>query len=89
MSHRKKSYWMKLIREGVESHSISETCRLCGSSHSVTVNPKKYVQWKSGKGFIQDLFPELSEDARELLISHTCGNCFDKLFPREYYRDPK
>jgi len=88
MSHKKKSYWTKLIREGVESHSISETCRLCGSSHSVTVNPKKYVQWKSGKGFIQDLFPELSDDSRELLISHTCGVCFDLMFPPEPLDDP-
>jgi hypothetical protein len=29
---------------------------------------------------VQNIFPELSADLRELLISGTCGWCFDKMF---------
>ena len=83
MSHRKKSYWKKLISEGVKMHTISETCRHCGSQQDISVDPVKYVSWKNGEGFIQDLFPELSADVRELMISHTCGTCFDSMFPPE------
>lgn len=31
----------------------------------------------------QDVLPDLSADAREMLISGMCGKCFDKLFEDE------
>ena len=40
--------------------------------------------WPGTEGRMrQDALPELSCDERELLISGTCGACFDKLFPSE------
>ena len=36
--------------------------------------------WEDGK-FIQDAMPYLTAGERELLISATCGDCFDKFFP--------
>ena len=43
------------------------------------VNGQDVVDWKGGK-YIQDAMPYLSADERELLISGTCGTCFDKMF---------
>jgi hypothetical protein len=43
-------------------------------------NRKDMLDWLAGKDFIQDLMPYLSAAERELLISKTCGSCFDKLF---------
>jgi len=37
------------------------------------------VKYKAGE-LIQNALPELSEDYRELLITNTCGECFDKMF---------
>lgn len=56
-------------------------CRMCGVSYSIMYNRQDMLDWLAGKGFIQDLMPYLSSAERELLISRTCGSCFDKLFP--------
>jgi len=45
------------------------------------VNPKDLSDWKSEKKYIQDAMPYLSDSEREILISKTCGECFDKMFP--------
>jgi len=37
------------------------------------------IKWKNGE-LIQNVMPYLNEDERELLISGTCGKCFDKIF---------
>ena len=51
------------------------------AKYSIIYNREDMVDWLSGKGFIQDSLPYLTMDERELLISRTCGNCFDKMFP--------
>jgi hypothetical protein len=58
---------------------ISGTCRSCSKSVSIMVNGQDVVDWKSGT-YIQDAMPYLSVDEREILISGTCGTCFDKMF---------
>lgn len=37
------------------------------------------ANWKTGT-LIQRAMPNLSADQRELLISHTCGKCWDRMF---------
>ena len=61
---------------------VAVPCRLCDTVHDLTVHVEKFVSWKAGE-LIQDALPELSLDERELLISGTCGACFDELFPSE------
>lgn len=56
-------------------------CAMCGTLYAIMYNRKDMVDWLSGQGFIQDLMPYLSDAERELFISRTCGDCFDKLFP--------
>ena len=58
---------------------VSRTCRSCSESISLMVNGQDVVDWKGGK-YIQDAMPYLSAAERELLISGTCGTCFDKMF---------
>jgi hypothetical protein len=62
-------------------HEVSVNCRLCNKTCNVKCNKDDYSSWKKGDGFIQDLLHYLSTDERELLISATCGECFDLLFP--------
>lgn len=45
------------------------------------VDQDKYDSWTQGEGLIQDIFPELTDGDRELLISATCDECWEKLFP--------
>jgi hypothetical protein len=60
---------------------LQAVCRECGAKHVIFVKITDYIEWKNGAGFIQDLMPYLSDSDRELLISRTCGHCFDRMFP--------
>ena len=59
--------------------AFTVVCRHCETSHTLLVNITDVAEWKLGK-YIQDAMPYLSVDERELLISGTCGTCFDKMF---------
>ena len=63
---------------------ITKTCNLCQQKTGLWVQPKDYAAWQGG-AHIQDVMPYLPADQRELLISGTCGTCFDKLFPEDEY----
>lgn len=54
-------------------------CGHCGVSYSLLYNREDMVDWLAGVGFIQDMMPYLSSAERELLISGTCGACFDRI----------
>ena len=58
---------------------LEPTCRQCGTTVQISVIGPDYDRWKSGE-LIQDAMPYLSPDEREILISGTCGPCFDRMF---------
>lgn len=55
-------------------------CWNCEVSREITTTAAGWKAWRSGE-LIQDAMPEVSADDRELLISGTCGKCFDEMFP--------
>ena len=61
---------------------VAAPCRHCDAVHELTVNVEGFVNWQAGE-FIQDALPELSADERELLISGTCDECWQRFFPEE------
>lgn len=61
--------------------SIRCTCPICGEYNYVTVNKKDYDKHlENPRAFVNDLYPYLSVDDRELLISGTCSKCWDEIF---------
>ena len=62
--------------------NIDVTCWKCNTEHLIFVECEAYENWQNGD-LIQDALFMLSADEREMLISGTCGECFDKLFPDE------
>jgi hypothetical protein len=60
--------------------SFEIRCRVCDTKHVVMVTDVDVADWQGGK-FIQDAFPYLTVDERELIMSQTCGSCWDKRFP--------
>lgn len=65
---------------------ISVVCRSCGKSHNLMVDPVDRRDWENkvgSKRFVQNAFPYLDSAERELLVSQTCGACWDKMFPPE------
>lgn len=55
-------------------------CWKCEVSHEIDVPTEGWKAWRSGE-LIQDALCGLSSGDRELLLSGTCGECFDKMFP--------
>lgn len=67
--------------EGTDTINVkTKPCCVCGKQHDFVLNREKFLQWQDGAK-IQNVFSEMSIDDREILISGTCGPCFDKLFP--------
>ena len=62
---------------------VPVACRICDGMFEIYCNEADYNKWKSGEGYIQETLHYLSPDQRELLISATCGECFDSLSPPE------
>jgi hypothetical protein len=56
------------------------SCVHCESEYILWVNEQDFLDWTSGVGYIQDKLPYLSADERELLISGTCGKCWNDMF---------
>ncbi len=57
-------------------------CRICKSEQDLTVDTVGFNRWIAGE-LIQEALPELDVDQRELLISNTCGKCWDEMFPSD------
>ena len=58
---------------------IQAVCLHCKKSSELAVNKQDIIDWTGGK-YIQDALPYLSSDDRELLISGTCGKCWEDMF---------
>lgn len=59
--------------------SLIIRCRTCGIDHRVMVNSAHLDDYENGE-LVQNAFPYLTPDERELIISRTCGKCFDQMF---------
>lgn len=60
--------------------TIKVTCFKCKKEYTINVTEDDYLNWKEGGMLVQDAFPYLSANERELLMSRICGTCFDKMF---------
>ena len=55
-------------------------CISCKENVSIVASKEQWERYEKGAEKIQDIFPELSADEREILITGMCGRCFDKMF---------
>jgi len=62
-------------------------CKHCGRQFVLTLNKSDMYDWLSGSLPIQSALPYLSANERELLLSGTCGECFDEMFPPDLDND--
>lgn len=69
------------VRDDGRTCKATRRCHVCLKDVSVFVRPEDFEAFVRGEGYIQDLFPYLSAAERELLLSGTCGPCFEAIFP--------
>lgn len=61
---------------------ITAECRMCDYTIKIPITDEQMKKYQNGES-IQNVLPHVSPGNRELLISGTCGTCFDKMFSCE------
>lgn len=54
-------------------------CLDCKKEVKLPVTNEQYARWEGGV-FAQNAFPQLNAGERELIMSGTCNECFDRIF---------
>lgn len=60
--------------------TLEVDCRVCGKTVNVVIEQEDFKKFKNHEGAVQDIFPYLGADEREMLISGICPECWEKLF---------
>ena len=60
--------------------TVKIPCVRCHEVYELKLDIRKYNKWRQGGGNIQDIFPEMPPEQRELLISQICHKCWDYMF---------
>jgi len=60
--------------------TIVTECPICHHANEVMVNEEDYFIWAFEGELVQNAFPYLSADEREMLISGICPTCWEKTF---------
>ena len=68
----------------INNHEVTVVtrCPFCGRGNEVEVNEDDYLDWQDGM-LVQDAFPYLNANEREMLISGICPTCWDGMFGNE------
>jgi hypothetical protein len=64
---------------------VQITCNTCKTPYIMDVERADYEKRKEG-ALIQEAFPYLTADYRELFITGMCGKCFDNLFKDDRFK---
>ena len=59
---------------------IKKDCVHCEKEFEIHVNKDDYKEWTDNGTLIQQAMPYLTPGERELLISGTCDECWDRMF---------
>lgn len=58
---------------------FDNVCRHCGITNRILVESELFDQWQNGT-YIQDAFPHLNDDERELIKTGIHPECFKEIF---------
>lgn len=74
---------MKIIdlTKGEPTHFLLErTCMHCDNTTEFSLSRKQYNEYIVERKYVQDVFPELSKEEREVIISGTHPECWNAMF---------
>ena len=71
----------------IKPYQVTCKCPLCHETNIVTVELFDYIEYAYDYVKAQDAFPYLTPNERELIISGTCAECWDKMFGDEEEED--
>jgi hypothetical protein len=61
---------------------VTPRCPLCNKSSVMDVEEDRLIAWQKGR-HIQDAFPNLTADKRELIVTGTHPACWDEMLGEE------
>lgn len=70
------------MKENKKEYIIITSCPFCGEINEIAVSEDDYWDWQDG-ALVQDAFPYLTVDEREMLISGICPDCWNDMFPED------
>lgn len=62
------------------SYTYTNFCIHCQQDNFITMDELDYFEWKIKKNYVQTVFPWLSPDQREILVSGTHPKCWNEAF---------
>ena len=66
------------------NYEMNVSCRMCKKTHTLKVRVEDYLTFDMpNRPHIQGIFPYLSPEERELLISGICPDCWNRMFGGE------
>ena len=71
------------MHNGVYCVVVQGNCAVCSKQKTLYIPESEWLDWRNDAGHIQDVLKSVSADDRELLLSGTCGLCFDAMFAGE------
>ena len=71
-----------MVKVNYKEVCVVTRCPFCGRGNEIEVNESDYWDWDDGE-LVQDAFPYLSADEREMLISGICPTCWKNTFGSE------
>lgn len=60
----------------------TRNCIHCGKASIVSLDVEKVIRWQGG-AHVQTVWPEMTPEERELLVTGTHPECWDIMFPEE------
>lgn len=63
-----------------ELETVVVDCAVCHKQYILPISAAQVTAWRNGNALVQHVFSQLSADERELLMTKTCGTCFDRIF---------
>jgi hypothetical protein len=70
---------LTLVKYGEDVMTVRSRCPKCSQTTDFEAPTEGIVLWMQG-ACIQDAFPELAADKRELFQTGICPNCWNKIF---------
>ena len=64
----------------IDPITLVSTCPLCGHVSEITVEMDDYLEWVFNDKPVVTIFPYLSANEREILISGICPSCWEVIY---------
>ncbi len=67
----------------MRDYQLDLICNHCGQLFIINVNKKDFNKYTNHEKYIQDAMAYLTAGERELILSKTCNDCYNKMFELE------